>query len=437
MSFTIFQNENFGHSPTYCDDDHPEIEFQDSSFIADLYHRPSFNIAAFEVEIVQLTGPLTGKGVITLPFQNKKLLVNFSDLNINQHLQVVSIGSGSISAVTNGSVSMPTGSLSLGGEACIPPEESQWNEDGTNKITGELWDPNGFGQDGQYSKEPPYEGYHEGDPFDPDYDPCGFDVNGIHIETDSLCNPNGCSRDSLTCDTPPQTCALDCVPYYWLQNDEVNQAGIVFYDSILSSLPSRVDSLLSVIQSEYDAKLELKQDSCHSIATDMRDIVISEELDSISIFGENSEYINPGLSTKFESAPQKSLVRNERNENIIHLEDFHVDLYKCDQQSLILEAIVDYLDDFNSHKDELMAFLELKIKSFNSDSVQKYKLQVNWLPKLKKLIEQFIDEENNDGIGLMELSPSNHNIPSFPSSSLKRFNSTNNPYFSEWASHGI
>ncbi|MBK6901534.1 MAG: hypothetical protein IPH04_01635 [Saprospirales bacterium] len=53
------------------------------------------------------------------------------------------------------------------------------------------WDDNGFGLDSTYIKEPPYEGYEPGDPIDStgQYDPWGFDFNGIHKDTGTGFNP--------------------------------------------------------------------------------------------------------------------------------------------------------------------------------------------------------------------------------------------------------
>jgi hypothetical protein len=395
--FNIFESDPNAPVITFCDGNHPEIEIQDSVLITTLDGEESFFIAGFEVTILKLTGDLTGIGVLTLPFQNKSLLINFTNLNINEDLQVVSLGGGSsITAVVNGSVESPDGSLSLGGEMCIPPEESEWDGD-TNKLTGELWDPNGFGKDGQYIKMPPYDGYQEGDPYDPNFDPCGFDVNGYYLDSGEKCNPEGCSRDSVTCDTPAQPCELDCAPYFWLQENDPTAAGIIFYDSISGGLPGKVDSLIELIQTEYESLKILTQDSCFALASDMRGVVLSEQLDSISIFGETSQYINPGLSTKFVSTPEKSSIRNQRNPNIVELEDLHVDLFHCDDRTLKLEAILEFIDSIGHDNPALLSFLETKIKAFTADSVAKYTDPQAWIMKLRSLIAQFL-EQNYDGV---------------------------------------
>src|SRR5690606_23531880 len=117
---------------------------------------------------------------------------------------------------------------------------------------------NGFDVNGQYIKDPPYPGYKEGDPYDPNFDPCGFQANGIHRETGTLYNPDGCSRDSI--DAQGQPCELDCVPYYWLQEDESTVEGTEFWNEVRESLP--IDSILGVLRVSYTQQRDSKASEC-------------------------------------------------------------------------------------------------------------------------------------------------------------------------------
>lgn len=396
--FTIYDNENY-ISGTLCSGDPFDWEIEDSPLISDLDEVESFFIAGFEVVIERRTGDLSGEGSIILPFQNKKILVTYGggDLEINEDLQVVSMGSTSITVRSNGSLVIPTGSISLGGEICIDPEDPEWNENGTNVLTGEVWDPNGFGQNGQYIKEPPYEGYSEGDPYDPNYDPCGFDANGIHRETINLCNPSGCSRDSLTCEDPAQKCVLDCVPYYWLQEENVTEAGLIFYDSIKTDLHNQIDSLLSALSEFYSNDLDSQQDSCKQIADAMRIIVLAEELDSISIYGQDSKYILPGLSNHFIRAPERSLVRSDRNEQIVSLEDKHVQLYYCDKEAIRIQKLIDIIDSVQINDSLLLKFLEIEIKQFTQSKIDDIESNGEWIQILNDLINEYINDIESQG----------------------------------------
>src|SRR5690606_18779974 len=138
-----------------------------------------FSVGGFTITIDSLTDALSGIGRITLPFQDKTILVHFNDVHINQERQTVSLVEGSSITAVAGSFQYPSNNLANSVEKCIEPEEVPgFDENGIHSETGELWDPNGFDVNGQYIKDPPYPGYKEGDPYDPNFDPCGFQTNG-------------------------------------------------------------------------------------------------------------------------------------------------------------------------------------------------------------------------------------------------------------------
>ena len=100
------------------------------------------------------------------------------------------------------------------------PNKEGWNSDGTWGATGLTTDPFGFDINGKYKKSPPYDGYETDDPYDENYDPNGFDANGINKFTGSKYGPNGCSRDGI--DSLGRQCdpSDGKGPYWWLNGGE-------------------------------------------------------------------------------------------------------------------------------------------------------------------------------------------------------------------------
>ncbi|HZV70542.1 MAG TPA: hypothetical protein VFG10_13400 [Saprospiraceae bacterium] len=387
-----------------CDGDHSEVEIENTTLLTTLAGVDIIYVGGFPVRIIDLDSPLSGTGIIRLPFQDKDLVIEFHDLDVNEDHQVVNIDNGSyITAVSSGDLSIPFDNLSTEEERCVEPQKDpEWNSDGTNVETDTIWDPNGFCQNGQYCKEPPYQGYEEGDPFDPDYDPCGFNAQGIHRETGTKFNLSGCSRDSLTNANPAQHCELNCIPYYWLQDPEATEPGIAFYDSIRSQLPSKVDSLLEVLEDDLESELNLKTNECAGIVEDMRDIVTTNGIDSISIFGENSEYIRPGLAERFIRKPEPFKVNMVRDQAIVNLENFHIQLYECDLLESELESKLEILHEIKGDTSDLMEYLAVRIKAFTETEANAINTHNEWMLRLISLIEQFIDQEYKEinGIGI-------------------------------------
>jgi len=428
----VYENEDIS-SPgnSNCDGNHPDIIFEDSDLLTTLVGVQIFYVGGFAVNILHLSGPLTGTGSLTLPFQDKKIIIEFDNIDVNQDFQVIHVGNGSsITALSSCEGDIPHGNLSIGSETCIPPQdESEWNENGTNSETGELWDPHGFGQDGQYAKVPPYPEYKAGDPFDPNYDPCGFNGQGIHKETGTKYNLNGCSRDSLNAETPPQHCALDCIPYYWLQEPEATNEGLAFFESISEELPDKVDSLLEVIQSQYESQLSIKEGECANIAGDMREIVSNNEIDSLSIFGPNSEYIRPGLSERFVRKPESFKPHMVRNVSIVNLEKLHINLYECDEDVLELQHKLELIQNLIEDKDALMEYLEIRIKGLTPNEISSFTSTQIWLNKLKSLIELYILNQvsQNGGIGYVKPKP-NFDFKTSPTENIEYHNATYDEY---------
>jgi hypothetical protein len=363
--------------------------FQGAFSAGDIIHA-----AGFDVEIVAVNGnsmPAIGK--VTLPFQNKVIIIDLNGVSFNTDSTLFS---GTIELRPAQGFNMPVNSLVTAGEQCVPPpDQPGWNPDGVHEETGEIWDPNGFGQDGQYIKQPPYEGYELGDPYDPNYDPCGFDANGIHKQTLTMYNPYGCSQNNL--DDEDNPCELNCVPYYWLNpSNTPTVAGNDFCNELRDSLPDLINEAIDSLIAEHINLRDEKRGLCQGVANEMRTIVTQENItDTTFIFGENSEYINEGLSQAFASPPESVAdFYASRNEAIVDLENKHVALYACDLELQSILDLLQALGDLDSGQgiEDLEAFIANAIKALTESQVAQYQDPTALLDALKAMILQYLND---------------------------------------------
>lgn len=166
----------------------------------------TITIGGFPIEVHTLiknvdANTWRGTGLAPLPFGNQSLVsVEWSNIKINANREVCQ---GEIIGVSDSPANYPDlnpGPVAFGGQICVPaPSTPGFDSAGIHNVTGLPWDPNGFGPDGKYVKQPPYPGYQPGFPFDTtgQYDPNGFDVNGIHALTGTAFNPDGCGSDGV------------------------------------------------------------------------------------------------------------------------------------------------------------------------------------------------------------------------------------------------
>lgn len=283
----------------------------------------------FPVKVVTVeggSGEFRGTGELILPFTSKKLKVQFGG-KINT---LMWMWEGEVFQLNQEGFDY-SGNASFGSLACYKSDD-EWDKNGNHKLTGEPWDPRGFGQNGQYSIVPPYPGYQDGDPFDPNYDPCGFDVEGIHFETDSIYNPAGCSRDSI--DRDNKSCVPCSAPYYWLNpNSPPSAAGIELANMYADSLIPIITLHLNTLKSANTSAKTSVQDSINTIKTSILGLTSTAGLNNSFLFGANNEYISVGCSKLFTSKPQKYSVNDYRRDStIIQIEDKHVTIYEKDER---------------------------------------------------------------------------------------------------------
>lgn len=288
----------------------------------------------FPVQVTAITSTsptFKGEGLLAIPFKEDKLIVEF-DCKINQHYWVTS---GEVKQVGDTIVNLE-GVFVIGNATCYKSED-EWGEDGRHKDTGEFYDNNGFAQDGQYILDPPYEGYEEGMPYDPDFNPCGFDVSGNYLDTGSKYNEDGCSIEGVKADgtvCSPWPCNT---PYFWLgDGDPANEEGLSlankYKDSLENLIIVFIDSLLYINNDSLAAKTLCVTGK----KTDLLSYSGSLNLDQELMFGEELEYISIGCSELFVSEPKPLQINIiPRNDTIVMIENTHIELYHCDKERII------------------------------------------------------------------------------------------------------
>ena len=264
------------------------------------------------------SGVFSGEGIIPLPFNKKTLKVSFTGVSVNADRQIFS-GTVSGMAGSFNPVDFSADTFSVGGEICLPPSPKPgYDQEGFDEVTGlNEW---GFDSTGVHSET------------GTDYDPSGFDAEGVHEATGTEYNPEGCNREGRDENDNP------CDPA-----GATSPEVAAFVDTIKDQLPDDVaDQIDSLVQSKQE-ELALMAAQCQTIRTSLDSILIILNYDSTFIFGENNKYLNKGMSDFFESPPESLIQNVERNESTIALEDQHIELYDCDKNELLLEALLSEL----------------------------------------------------------------------------------------------
>ena len=254
------------------------------------------------------------EGKLSVPFGNSVVLVNLNGIRVNGEDQVIA---GSLIAqaanVSNYKLDrylkrLSDESSSNSSDICIPPPPpSGYDEDGVNTVTGLTdW---GFDKDGIHEST------------GTTYDPHGFDTDGNHIDTSTPFNEDGCSREGL--DSEGMTCELF---------NGVNPAAEDYLNQNATSISNTINQTLSDCTLELTGQVEAQTNACQLIRDRMLEIVgnPNNELPPELIFGANREYLDEGMSGFFTSAPVAIGEFVTRNNEVVELEQKHVDLYACD-----------------------------------------------------------------------------------------------------------
>ncbi|AEE51865.1 hypothetical protein [Haliscomenobacter hydrossis] len=329
------------------------------------------NVAGFVLGLTQVSGSngsFSGEGVVQLPFGNKKVLVEFSNISVNDQGQV---SAGAITAKVDETLIIPNNPITLGDDICKPvPPKNAKNADGSGET--------GFNEDGEYTKQPPYEDYQPGDPYDPQYDPNGFDAEGNYLGTDSKYNEAGCNQEGLDESGQPCDPSAGNTPYFWLNESEegpATQEGIALANEYRDDLREMVEQALAALAT----KLQTDADAQGVVCNGMRQ-VLNTTFGSLGlgdrrfVFGASDEYFKEGMWLQFATEPKPLEVNLDREGGMVELEKKHVELYHCDKGHDLLKrahGIVVALQS-KSGIDELVSLLLEKIQRFDAQKAAQF-----------------------------------------------------------------
>jgi hypothetical protein len=317
-----------------------------------------------------------GNGWAPLPFGNLVVRVEWGGEPGNL-ITIDSNGvlcSGRIRGVSDDPAYHPDldpGPIPFGGEICLP----------TNIGNGLPWDENGFGPDSAYIKQPPYDGYEPGDPIDStgQYDPWGFDANGIHKDTQTEFNPYGCTQEQLNNQPQEPPCDSLPPPYYWINEGDnpPTQEGLALAHEVSDSLALWVAQILENLEQAYQDSSDVQSTGCNLIRDSINFYVNALDYERKFLFGEGDslqeDYFRVGMSERFSSKPELFAFGITRNPDQVKLEKKHADLYHCDKKFLVFQHVLEILDDFQGSRfDGIVNDLMEKIKGFPAAAAEKY-----------------------------------------------------------------
>lgn len=330
------------------------------------------------VTVAEVTGSsgeyFTGSGMAIIPVKSATLAVNFNSIRVDAKTKLVT--AGTFTGINSLTRSIPT-VAPVTATICIPPPPAD--------SLG--LDENGFGPDGSYGVDPPYEGYAPPMDFDPGRDPRGFDVNGYHVHTGTKYDEFGCDqqgRDSLGqhCDS-----SIYNRPYYWINPDETEdgQAFVIEYGGDIKRL---IIDYLDDLYDRYADSVSAQTTLCSGFRTTINSNLTTLGLDDPTLVkGTADVYVADGMSKKFVSEPVPLANSSpDRNAAAVTMEQAHVDLYHCDKKLELLKHIKTWADNFRTtDSTEIYEYIFgiLKIKS--KEELDTFIANVN---KLNLFIEQ-------------------------------------------------
>ena len=330
-----------------------------------------FFIGGFPIKLTDVSGGaglFSGTGIVPLPFSEKTLTVYFENVSVNTDF-VIHAGEvlGTPDAITN-YPDIPNEPFYIGDDICQPPPGAPgFDDDGIYQPDGTTTDPNGFGPDGTYTQQPPYEGYEPGDPFDPNYDPNGFGPDGTYLDSGSPYNPQGCSQLGLDADGQPCNPEGEG-PYWWLDENPGNTpptgGGILLANTVDSLLMDLIVACLDSLENEARDSIEAITPLCNGIKGEI-DVILQSHNHIVQVTGESEEYTITGMHQQFSNNPEiLSASSNTRSGVQIDLEKKHVDLFQCDKR---LHKYIYWLEVI------INAFAEPDISNFEADLIEKLK----------------------------------------------------------------
>ncbi|MCB9310584.1 MAG: hypothetical protein H6567_11055 [Lewinellaceae bacterium] len=325
-------------------------------------------------EVEGANGVFSGNGYLPTPFYHKKLKVHFSNISINEDYQMFG---GEVLGVSSGFVLndvLPLDTFSIGGDICIvAPAPEGYDSDGFSLVTG--LNDRGFGRDSLY--------YPDGTKYDPN----GYDFNGIHEDTGTPYDNFGCDMNDLNADGQP--CFRD-------------STLVKIRDSIYNNIvPTKLDGLIgSNLNNLLDS---LASFDCDAIRTEMNAKITALGYDAKYIKGESNQYFNEGLSEHFASEPKPLILNSGRLEDAKVLEKKHIELYKCDKLSTLLNEMVKELQ--NVDKQKLAKYIKDQLTTLNKTDLQRLLDDPDELEKwVLSAITSYLENKVGESIGMDESS---------------------------------
>ena len=302
----------------------------------------SFSINGFPFEIIDDTklpfvksgtNNYTGTGVMSIPFTDEQLLVEFKDITVIE-------ANGGSKIVTSGTVTSRMDDTKVQISKIIDDINAKNNlktEKFCNEPDDEI-DGQGFNSKGEYVTKPPYNGYSDGAPFDSKYNPQGFDKNGL--------SPNGSKFNSCHCDAQGNseigfTCEpKKCEPYYWVADANSTEEGRKLYTKEKDKLLEEIQKILDKHQIKKGDTLALTAAKSTGFRTEMETIRAGLNYEKALVFGPNNSWINKGMSKFFDKTPIPFSVNMKRNAQHISLEEKHIKLYFSDLDEVKYEGLI-------------------------------------------------------------------------------------------------
>jgi hypothetical protein len=297
-----------------------------------------WTIGVFPVEVKECIrirdNVYSGKGIISIPFESIKLEVTFQNVEVIIGPGVFVITKGEVRGAKSGSVNMANYIKDIEDRNLIA-ESGFCNDVKNNSGNSKSRDANGFDANGNFTVQPPYPGYTPGDPFDPKYTPAGFDKDGFAVNDKgekTKYNKCGCDKDML--DINGQKCDnKNCGPYYWVNTRPVTEDGLKLFDRY-----NKNDSISIFVRNELNrdliffwTRLKHKNDSCSLDSLKMIQANLAgPKYDDRIVFGNQKDWVKPGMHKLFEEAPKPFGINMARNSYNVTMETAHISLYNCD-----------------------------------------------------------------------------------------------------------
>ncbi|MBC6992876.1 hypothetical protein QWY85_03765 [Neolewinella lacunae] len=324
-------------------------------------------------------GSYQGTGLVPLPFNDRNLLVSFAG-KVNKFRTLYDgLVEGMEDNLSNYDFSVDT--LAIGGDICIPQEiEGEYDENGINPVTG--LDRFGFDSLGINV----YTGNN--------LDTLGFDANGNHVTTGTQYNEQGCNREGRDASDNP------CNPQRY-----IDAATQQFIDSIGSQLSAIVNAQMAAELATVQQDLQTRRGICNNLRGEMQAIRESLQFAEPYIYGDSSQYFNPGLSQKFAIRPDTfSMGGVTRDPLVVSLEKKHVLLDSCDRAELELirkEAMV-----LGADAAAALSYVLSKLSSLNAEQIGPLRDPAAFAAWVRSKVKEYLDtlEQLNGSVGNFEPS---------------------------------